>query len=241
MTAAGLTDKGMKREENQDSFAIEENMRLFLLADGMGGHFGGEIASQTAIKEIKNYWIKSYNKEKPVWDNIKEAINIANREIRGYKKNMGTTLEVFTIAENRGWIGHIGDSRIYRYRQNTLELLTRDHTRVRELIEAGDLDPEMAKMYPFQHIITKALGVEEEVIADIFDIDLMAGDIIMMCSDGLTGDLAKKIVSEEEIQKILNEKMDTDISCQELVDIANEEGGPDNITVVMIKIEEDDL
>jgi len=171
MTAAGLTDKGMKREENQDSFAIEENMRLFLLADGMGGHFGGEIASQTAIKEIKNYWIKSYNKEKPVWDNIKEAINIANREIRGYKKNMGTTLELFTIAENRGWIGHIGDSRIYRYRQNTLELLTRDHTRVRELIEAGDLDPEMAKMYPFQHIITKALGVEEEVIADIFDID----------------------------------------------------------------------
>ena len=241
MKAAGLTHPGQRRKQNQDSFSINPEEKLFIVADGMGGHYGGEIASKTAIKEIEDYWKEDYTSEKSPEYNIAEAIKRANREIHSFRKNMGTTLELFTIIDKKGWIGHVGDSRIYRYRDGKLEMLTNDHTRVRELIESGELTPEVARIYPFQHIITRAVGIEEEILIDTAPVELKAGDMIIMCSDGLTGDLAKKIVSEEDIIDVLSSEEDLETSCQEMVDIANEEGGPDNITVVIVQIEEEDI
>ncbi|HPZ07593.1 MAG TPA: Stp1/IreP family PP2C-type Ser/Thr phosphatase [Candidatus Eremiobacteraeota bacterium] len=241
MKAAGLSDTGKSRSNNQDSFSIDIKNKIFIVADGMGGHYGGEVASGTTVKEINNYWQKNLSSGKTPDYHIRKAIHKVNKQIFSLNKNMGTTLEVLVIADNAAWIGHIGDSRIYRWRNNKIELLTNDHTKVKELMDSGHLDRESAKHYPFQHVITKAIGIEPLVWPDVFSVDLQAGDIIIMCSDGLTGDMSKKIVSEEDMADILETNLDMEQSCKEFVHKANEVGGPDNITVVLIKIDEEDI
>ena len=241
MKASGLTDKGQFREKNQDSFSIDLKNKLFIVADGMGGHFGGEIASGTTVTEINNYWQKYYSEKKPPDYHIRKVIHKVNKQIFNQHKNMGTTLELLAVVKNKGWFGHIGDSRIYLLRQKKLELITNDHTKVKELLDAGELDMESARHYPFQHAITRALGIEAATVPDVFSTELQAEDMIIMCSDGLTGDMAKKIVSDEEITEII---LSSDVladACEKLVEKANDEGGPDNITVVIVKIEEGDL
>jgi PPM family protein phosphatase len=239
MKAAGLSHPGRCRDKNQDSFSIDPENKLFILADGMGGHYGGELASQTAVKGINSYWKEHFSQEESPDYHIREAIYMANEEIFNYHRNMGTTIEIVYIKDSLGWIGHVGDSRIYRLRKNELKLLTKDHTRVKELIDSGQLHPDAARDYPFQHVITKAVGIDEFIFPDVFNVGLKNDDIIIMCSDGLTGDLARSIVTEKEIVKALKEEENLDAVCYNLISAANEKGGPDNITVVIIKIEKE--
>lgn len=240
MKASGLTHTGKCRDNNQDCFSVNLENKIFIVADGMGGHYGGALASKTAVEEINKYLTKKQENINPE-DFIKDAIIKANMEIFSFHKNMGTTLEIFTIIDKKGWIGHVGDSRIYMLRDNNLEQITEDHTRVMELINSGQLTKETAKNYPFQHVITRAVGIEEKVLPDIFSIDLKANDILIMCSDGLTGDFARYIVNEKDIIKAIKEEKNLDLACQRLVNKANEEGGPDNITILAVEIEEEDL
>jgi protein phosphatase len=237
--SAGLTNPGRVRKKNQDSFSLDPGNKIFIVADGMGGHFGGEIASQTTVKVINEYYLENF--DNPVEKIITEAINKANNQIFKLRKNMGTTLELIIIKDLKAFIGHVGDSRIYRIRNNKLEILTNDHTRIKELMDSGQLTPEEASLYPFQHVITRAVGIEVEVNIDIFSTDIQADDIFIMCSDGLTGDMAKSIVTDEELIKVCGGSDEPEDWCQKFIDIANEKGGPDNITVVIIKIEEEDL
>lgn len=239
MKAAGLTNPGKVRKKNQDSFSIDPEKKIFIVADGMGGHFGGEIASQTTVKVINEYYMD--NTVKPVEEIITEAIGKANNQIFKLRKNMGTTLELIIIKDSKAFIGHVGDSRIYRIRDDNIEILTNDHTRIKELLDSGQLTKEEAIIYPFQHVITRAVGIEGEVNIDIFSTDIHPGDRFIMCSDGLTGDMAKSIVTDEELLNVCSGEDELQDWCEKLIGMANERGGPDNITVVIIKIEEEDL
>ncbi len=236
------SDIGLVRKENQDSFGkFPENNtdldspkgQLFIVADGMGGHKGGKEASSIAVKVVNNeYFASSYDESIA----LKEAIEKANITI--FKKSgdksqfgrMGTTCSVLVLMGNKGIIGHVGDSRIYKIENNFIEQLTTDHTKVQEMLREGILTPEDARNYPSKSVLARALGVEEVVKVDIIDdIRLARGQSYILCSDGL----AK--VSKGEILNIVTNHSPSD-ACDILIDLANERGGKDNITAIVIKI-----
>lgn len=234
------TDIGLVRQINQDAYYIsEENDRykLCILADGMGGYTGGEIASRLAsvsaaeyIKE--NFEEKDYTKEE-IMQIIKNAMEKANKDV--YEKSrqdveleqMGTTLEICLIYNNRAYIGHIGDSRIYRIRQDIMRKITTDHSYVQKLVKDGTITKEEALTHPKKNMLMKALGCEEEIEPDITVKGFNQDDIILICSDGLTN-----MIAEQEIMNIV--KQDVETAVENLVKKAKELGGYDNITVIII-------
>ncbi|GMG97190.1 Stp1/IreP family PP2C-type Ser/Thr phosphatase [Tepidimicrobium xylanilyticum] len=236
------TDIGRIREVNQDAYyisVIEENP-LFIVADGMGGHKAGEIASNMAVDIISADLGKDVTllelDDNSIKNRIKESIGRANEEI--YKKSledesysgMGTTVTLIYSKGKKVFIGHVGDSRAYLLRKNILLQLTKDHSLVEELIRNGSISREEAKLHPQRHIITRAVGTSPDVEADLIVQEKHKGDIFLLCTDGLTSMLADDEIREqllicENMQKI----------CEELVEFANEKGGFDNITVVAIK------
>lgn len=234
--AVGMSDRGRKRQSNEDSFFIDETMRLFIVADGMGGHLGGKEASSMAVEEVARIFAEHIEDEhiSPV-NLIKKAISSANKVIyeRGQRewflRGMGTTLSLLFIKNGDAWIGHVGDSRIYLYRGGSLSILTRDHSWVDEQLRAGVISEEGAKNHFMKNVITRSVGYKEEVEVDVYRYDVKSGDIFLLCSDGLSN-----VVSEDEMIHAL--MGDFDKVPQELIGIANEKGGPDNITVILVKV-----
>lgn len=236
------TDIGMKRQMNQDAYCISQDnskYALCVLADGMGGYTGGEIASNLAVmsidKYIKENFIdgKDYDKEE-LQELIEKSIEYANTIVYEKSKReedleqMGTTLEICLIYNNRAYIGHIGDSRIYRIRQDIMRKITMDHSYVQKLVKEGKITKEEAVNHPEKNMLMKALGCEPEIEPDVTVKGFQEEDIILICSDGLTN-----MVPEQEIYDIIKENYEN--AVENLVRKANEYGGNDNITVILIK------
>ena len=235
-------DKGIIRHSNQDAYIAGElspTVSFGIVCDGMGGANAGNIASEIAVKTVSEYLYNSYRNNMSVDDIdkvVKNAISSANLQIfdRASKndalKGMGTTIVVAVISGNQAVIAHVGDSRIYLV-NDRLQQLTKDHSIVQSLIESGKITHEDAKIHPRKNVITRALGVESEVMVDSDFIDLNSNDTLLLCTDGLTN-----FVSEDTILKTFN---DNDIStvCDKLVELANIGGGGDNITVVTFTAE----
>ena len=241
MEAFAKSDVGKAREMNQDYYYIspsESNINLYILADGMGGYKGGEIASKLATISVKNYIESNFEnlpKEKEeILKLIKSSMEYANMVVYEKSKedkeleSMGTTLEVCLIYNNKAYIGHVGDSRIYRIRKDILRKLTTDHSYVEKLVKDGTITKEQAVNHPKKNMLTKALGCTPFVEADVTVKGFIKDDIILMCSDGLTN-----MITEDEIYNMI--KMDYKVAPQNLVDKANENGGYDNITAIIIK------
>lgn len=236
------TDQGIMRNSNQDAFfagQISENFAFGIVCDGMGGANAGNVASEIAIKTVSEYISNSYRENMDLFDIekiIKNAISSANMLIfdRASKNvdlsGMGTTITVAVIKDNNAVIAHVGDSRIYLI-EDDIKLLTKDHSIVQTLIETGEITPDAAKTHPRKNVITRALGVEPQVIADFSQISLKPGNTLLLCTDGLTN-----FVDED---KIFTTFIDNDISqvSDILIDLANDGGGGDNITVVTLTAE----
>lgn len=238
--AFAKTDIGKARELNQDYYYIsssEESIRLYILADGMGGYKGGEVASKLATDSIKNYIYDNFDKTEKQRDDIlkliKDAILYANMVVYEKSKQekelegMGTTLEVCLIYNNKAYIGHIGDSRVYRIRKGIMRRLTKDHSYVQQLVEDGKITREEANTHPKKNMLTKALGCTPYVEPDIRARNIEKNDILIMCSDGLTN-----MVNEEKICETIQNNPST--AAEELIKEANNLGGYDNITIVII-------
>jgi protein phosphatase len=251
--AAGMTDVGRKRKMNEDSFTAADNLGLYVVADGMGGHAAGEVASRLAVESILrhisgadtgNSTAPSQASTRSVDDNrpvparrVLSAIRIANQEIvRSVREDqttrgMGTTVVMAYIQGRRAYIGSVGDSRAYLVRGSRITQLTDDHTFVNEQVRAGTLTVAEARRHPARNILTRAVGSQDEVDADLIEQDLEAGDVLLLCSDGLT-----TMVDDHDILDIVRRQGgDPDKVCHALVELANERGGDDNITAILIQ------
>ncbi len=239
--AYAKSDVGKVREMNQDDYYISESLdevQLYLLADGMGGYNGGEIASKLAIQTAKSYIENNFgeiNKDKDsIIQLVGSAMEYANMVVFEKSKEskelegMGTTLEICLIYNNKAFIGHVGDSRIYRIRKDFIRKLTQDHSYVQKLVKDGTITQEEAVHHPQKNMLMKALGCNAFVDPDVMVRGFLKEDIYVMCSDGLTN-----MVPQEEIYRIA--KKDIEQAPKELIKLANENGGYDNITVVVIK------
>lgn len=235
------TDVGMARSMNQDSFLVSEDnnngLNLYILADGMGGYKGGEIASKVAITAVSKYIIEKFDEiqkdKQSILNLVEDSIEFANSAIYEESEqdaelqDMGTTLEVVLIYKNKVYIGHIGDSRIYRVRKNKMKKITTDHSYVEKLIQDGDITREEAYNHPKKNLLIKALGTDEEACPDMIYTVLNKNDVIIICSDGLTN-----MLRDGEILEVVREQNE---ECAEiLVEEANLAGGLDNITVIVI-------
>lgn len=240
MKAYAKSDIGKAREMNQDYFYISnenDKYKIYIIADGMGGYKGGEIASSLASISVKSY-IESnidkieLNKEK-IMELIKNSILYANTVVYNKSKEnsdlegMGTTIEVCLIYNNRAYIGHVGDSRIYRIRKNIIRRLTRDHSYVEDLVRDGTITREEAYNHPKKNMITRALGCYSNVEPDVMVRGFLPDDIIVMTSDGLTN-----MIKDDEIYNIVKDNVET--AHEKLIERANELGGYDNITVIIL-------
>ncbi|MBR2787107.1 MAG: Stp1/IreP family PP2C-type Ser/Thr phosphatase [Clostridia bacterium] len=240
MKAFAKSDIGKVRDMNQDSFYISnqnDEVQLYIVADGMGGYKGGEIASKMAVEASKNYIINNFNSIEHNRDNIsnliKNAIEYANFAIFQKAKeipeleNMGTTIDICLINLNKIYIGHVGDSRVYRKRKDFFRKLTTDHSYVQKLVSDGTITKEEAYNHPKKNMLIKALGCSSLVEPDVTVKGWLKDDIILMCSDGLTN-----MLKDEEIEKIIEENPSE--ACNRLIYEANRNGGLDNITAVII-------
>ena len=241
MKGYAKTDIGKAREKNQDYYYIpssQDDLQLFILADGMGGYNGGEVASKLATESLKKYIQNNFesiekSKEK-ILELIGNAMEYANMVVYEKSKEekelegMGTTLEVCLIYNNKAYIGHVGDSRIYRIRKEVIRKLTKDHSYVQQLVEDKKITREEAKTHPKKNMLTKALGCTPYVEPDLRARNFEKGDIFIMCSDGLTN-----MVEEKRIYELVKEDLNT--AVDKLINEANMAGGYDNITVIIIK------
>lgn len=233
-----ITDIGLKRKINQD-YVFSSEMQvgklpnLFIVADGMGGHKAGDYASREATKIIIES-IENSQETSPV-KLIRTAIELANKSLLEKAKEsedytgMGTTMVVATITEECLYVANVGDSRLYIINDEITQI-TKDHSLVEEMVRLGGIDEEAAKYHPKKNVITRAVGGAEEIEIDFFEIKLMPGDVILMCSDGLTN-----MLDDEEIKLIIEKQRDVIEKAEELVNAANQNGGRDNITVTIIE------
>ncbi len=239
--AYAKSDIGKVREINQDNFYISNSLdeiQIYMLADGMGGYNGGEIASNLAIQSAKSYIESNFKEIEKDKDSIIQllasSMEYANMIVYEKSKEnkdlegMGTTLEIVLIHNNKAYIGHIGDSRIYRVRKSFIRKLTQDHSYVQKLVKDGQITQEQAEHHPKKNMLMKALGCNAFVEPDVMVKGFLKDDIIVMCSDGLSN-----LVNQEEIYNTV--KGNIEIACKELVNKANDRGGYDNVTVVVIK------
>lgn len=242
MEVFAKTDKGMVRNLNEDFFYVPEKddaLNLYIVADGMGGYEGGEIASFKSVevskRYIKNNYEITFNTDEDILKLISGAIEYANVRMIDDKKenealeNMGSTIGIALVIKDRLYIAHAGDSRIYRLRKNVLRRLTKDHSYVQKLIDDGTINEKDSENHPDKNMITKAIGMSKLVEPTVNVKKMIDGDILLLCTDGLTN-----YVSDEELKEILlnNEIKDP---ASFLIDLANERGGRDNITVIVVK------
>jgi len=233
VTAAAATDVGLVREGNEDSYLTEEP--LFAVADGMGGHRGGEVASQLAVETLEKLF-KQGAGDLP--GQVQEANRVVfersvlDRKVAG----MGTTLTAALVEGDRVRLAHVGDSRAYLLRDGKVRLLTEDHTLVHRMVTEGEISQEEAETHPQRSVLTRAVGVDTVVDVDDDTVQILPGDRLLLCTDGLTS-----MVSEEVIEEVLRDVPDPQEAAQRLVRMANEAGGVDNTTVVVLDFSDDDV
>lgn len=239
LKTVAMTDVGRKRKLNQDyvfaSGKPQGNMpNLFIVADGMGGHNAGDFASKYTVETIVSEIRNSFEKNPTII--IKKAISAANTGVRREASldpslaGMGTTVVVATVIGRYLQVANVGDSRLYVVNSEEIRQITKDHSLVEEMIRLGAIDRADARLHPDKNIITRAIGVREEVEVDFFTIELKPCDTILMCSDGLSN-----MLEDEEIKKIVNNKWGINEIAEELIKQANNNGGKDNIAVVLVK------
>jgi PPM family protein phosphatase len=245
--SAGKADTGRKRLKNEDSVGLFEDLGLYIVADGMGGHAAGEVASRIAVEAIRD-WVKDSNivkvtgpasgaTEAAAGQRLQEAIGFANREVLRQAasdpklRGMGTTVAAALLSRDALSLAHVGDSRIYLFRGSELKRLTRDHSMVEDMVAAGQITALQARTHPFRNVVTRALGTKDAVEADITRLVPKPGDVVLLCSDGLTG-----MLEDTAIAKILDANIGSPFSSAEaLVKAANDAGGDDNVSVVLLK------
>lgn len=246
--AFGLTDVGRQRQHNEDTFLVQTDANLFLVADGMGGHAAGEIASKIAAETISEFIVHT-KEEEGTWphayderyrrstNRLMTALRIANtRVLEAMRKDarlrgMGTTVVASLIDGDLASIAHVGDSRAYLIRDGQMARVTNDHSWVYEQVQAGMLTEAEAEKHPLRNVITRALGGALTVVPEASEYQVRPGDRLLLCSDGLTG-----MVSEEEILRIVTEHEDPQEACRALIDYANDRGGYDNVTAVIVRV-----
>ncbi|MBI2377700.1 MAG: Stp1/IreP family PP2C-type Ser/Thr phosphatase [Deltaproteobacteria bacterium] len=249
LRAAGLSHVGMKRTHNEDALCLLSEYSLYLVADGMGGHSSGEVASRMAVETISSFFRMTTRDEEATWP-FKEERNLRydeNRLVAGIKwsnrriyeaasrepkyKGMGTTIVSAFFTQGGAYLGHVGDSRGYRIRNGRIEQITEDHSLLNDYIKANKLTPEEIEAFPHKNVIVRALGMKEVVQVDVNRLDPKPDDYYLLCSDGLSG-----MVTDQEIQDIVTSTKDVKLACKELVDAANAAGGTDNVTCVLIQL-----
>lgn len=229
ISTAALTDLGRVRARNEDSFLIDEDASLYAVADGMGGHAAGDIASQTAIAAFRDTFAETRS--------IPAAMKSANRAVieraaaEPEKAGMGTTMTAAHIRGSALLIGHVGDSRLYRLRDGALEQITRDHTVAQDMIDAGRLTRTRAMQHPASSMLTRSLGSRSDVQVDVLEDSVTAGDLLLLCSDGLTG-----MITDDDLAAVLEQDKPLELLAQELIESANLRGGVDNITALLVRV-----
>jgi len=241
MRAAAGTDRGRVRLTNEDSVLADAASGILIVADGMGGHRAGEVASAMAVSAIHESLKQAPAAPGPtgldVPGLVQTAIEEANQAIWSRAaadwdlRGMGTTVVVVFSPEESLWVAHVGDSRAYLARPNELTRLTQDHSLVAQMVKAGEITPEEARSHPLRNVISRCLGTERTVQAEIQELAWAPGDTLVLCSDGLTGMLA-----DEEIERVLRDTgEDLEAACRRLISLANDRGGRDNISVVVAR------
>ncbi|HQA08450.1 MAG TPA: Stp1/IreP family PP2C-type Ser/Thr phosphatase [Syntrophomonadaceae bacterium] len=234
MKVVGISDVGLVRQKNEDAFWIDENQGLFLVCDGMGGHRGGEVASHMAVQTI----IQSMkdNSSSEAQQRLVQAIETANQAIlkagleNEHLFEMGTTVTAVLVDGSRLLVANVGDSGVFLIRSNTIRKITRDHTLAEEMLSHGILKPEEMRGNAYNHILTRALGVDDQVEIDIFNEELLPGDILLIYSDGLTD----MLIPDEILEIIQANSSDLEIAADRLVRKALQKGGFDNVTIVLL-------
>jgi len=233
--AFGLSDVGRRRESNEDAFLVDARSDLYIIADGMGGYAAGEVASRIAVDSLKEVLSAPHDGKAAVrlQDAVQEAnARICDSQAQADQRQMGTTLVAMVVENERAIIGHVGDSRAYLLREGALRRLTSDHSWVNEQVKLGLLSDEAAQRHPMRNIVTRALGSRTEATAELREEGIHPGDVFLLCSDGLN-----TMVPDPEIEAILQRSgVDPERACRELVSRANERGGEDNTTVVVVHV-----
>src|SRR5215813_8484115 len=237
---AARTDVGMIRSGNEDNFAVTArgNRGLFVVADGMGGHAAGEVASEMAVQTLERE-LTGVNDltSAGAAERVTEALRLANRCIHDRtitevdKQGMGTTASVLIVAGPRYMIGQVGDSRVYLLRDGALQQLTKDHSYVQEQVDAGFLTPEQARYHPYSNVITRCVGASPDVEPDIYSGETKVGDLFLVASDGLTG-----IVDDRRLAQLLMNRHTPERKVHNLIAEANGRGGLDNITAIVVEV-----
>ena len=247
-----LTDVGRKRKGNEDFLSVNPEHKLYVVADGMGGHAAGEVASKIAVEAIDEFVALTAGNEEITWpfgldetisydgNRLKTAIRHANGKVleatreSAELEGMATTVAAILVDADIANLAHVGDSRIYRWNEGEMTLLTSDHSWVNEQIQTGVISPEQARSHPLRNVVTRALGGRTNLLVDVQAITMTSGDVLLICSDGLT-----TMLPDEDIAAVLDgSNGDIASASKKLVDEANERGGEDNITVILLKYED---
>jgi PPM family protein phosphatase len=246
--ASGHTHVGMKRNHNEDNYLVLPEENLCCVADGMGGHSSGEIASKIAVEELAEFfrltardldatWPFKMDKSRNYDENrLATGIKLANKCIfdkaasEARYKGMGTTIATVHFSNGLAYVGHVGDSRVYFFRQGVLTQITEDHSLLNDYLKAKKLTPEEIEHFPHKNVIVRALGMKENVVVDVSRVEPQEGDVFLLCSDGLSG-----MVSDDQMQEILGRTQELDKACGQLIDMANAAGGNDNVTCVLAR------
>jgi PPM family protein phosphatase len=247
---AGQTDVGLKRNHNEDSFLLLADHNLYMVADGMGGHSSGEVASRLAVETIAQFFRDSADDEDVTWpykldkghtyeeNRLSTGVKLANLRIHesasadSKRKGMGTTLVSTRFVRDGIIIGHVGDSRVYRVREKKLEQLTEDHSLLNDYIKMKELTPEEIENFPHKNVIVRALGMKDTVQVDVVTTRPQIGDIYLLCSDGLCGMIDDKAI----LEIIVLHETNLEAGCNALIEAANANGGNDNITAVLLRV-----
>jgi serine/threonine protein phosphatase PrpC len=246
-----VTDVGRRRKGNEDSYFVNPEERLFVVADGMGGHAAGEVASRVAVEAINEFICLTGGDREITWpfeldasisydgNRLKTAIRHANQKViettqeRAEYEGMATTVVAALVEQESVNVAHVGDSRVYLLRSGELAQLTSDHSWVNEQIQNGVISPDQARSHPLRNVVTRALGGKSDLRVDIRGLKVQPDDVLLLCTDGLT-----TMLSDEQIREcLLRSVPDIDRAAEELVSGANEHGGEDNITVLLVRFE----
>ena len=244
LNATGLSDVGLTRSHNEDSYHVDVDRGLLLVADGMGGHGHGDMASRLAVQAIVDHVgdlttdldSEDADSDSSPADDLSAAVRSAHRRVVGAVEDdqtllgMGTTVVSLLVTEGLATVAYVGDSRVYLLRNGQLDLVTDDHTWVNEQVKAGYLTLEQARTHPLKSVVTRAVGGDHEVEVDVIEVATQDNDLFLLCSDGLTS-----MLDDNEIREHLVRTQDLETSCQGLIDDANQHGGVDNVTVVLFR------
>lgn len=247
VVASGITDTGRRRDHNEDAFLVDPSLGLYVVADGMGGHAGGGTASRLAVETIQEsvraarsgapgvFGADASVEDSPLPDLLREAVDAACARIFQAAQDepnlagMGTTVTAALVDGRLAFVAHVGDSRCYLVREGRIYQVSEDHSLVNEQVKAGAISADEAKRSKFKNIITRSVGFEQQVQVDLMGVELESGDALVLCCDGLSN-----LVEDPEILRIVDEHP-IDVAPARLVDLANQRGGDDNITVIVIR------